>query len=229
MRLHRGDYDDVVERADEPVALARRLGRRRARDASISSTSTARAAAACGPSSCAQVPERCGPVPVAGLGRDPQPRRRAGAARRRRRPGRRRHRGLARPDAVARARRRARARARRRATGRCEARAGRRRRASPSTRRSSARQGARVLVTAIDRDGTLAGPDLELVGRAAAAGLRVLAAGGVRSPSDVDGSCRNRRRSRRRRPCAPYGVARLSPPSTTSRWPFTYFASSLAR
>ena len=47
-------------------------------------------------------------------------------------------------------------------------------------------QGARVLVTAIDRDGTLAGPDLELVGAAAAAGLRVLAAGGVRSPADVD-------------------------------------------
>jgi len=46
--------------------------------------------------------------------------------------------------------------------------------------------GARVLVTAIDRDGTLAGPDLDLVGAASAAGLRVLAAGGVRSPADVD-------------------------------------------
>jgi len=46
--------------------------------------------------------------------------------------------------------------------------------------------GARVLVTAIDRDGTLAGPDLELVGAAASTGLRVLAAGGVRSPADVD-------------------------------------------
>jgi phosphoribosylformimino-5-aminoimidazole carboxamide ribotide isomerase len=46
--------------------------------------------------------------------------------------------------------------------------------------------GARVLVTAIDRDGTLAGPDLELVRLAAGAGLRVLAAGGVRSPADVD-------------------------------------------
>lgn len=45
--------------------------------------------------------------------------------------------------------------------------------------------GSRVLVTAIDRDGTLSGPDLELVGQAAAAGLRVLAAGGVRSPADV--------------------------------------------
>jgi phosphoribosylformimino-5-aminoimidazole carboxamide ribotide isomerase len=46
--------------------------------------------------------------------------------------------------------------------------------------------GARVLVTAIDRDGTLAGPDLDLVETAAAAGLRVLGAGGVRSPADVE-------------------------------------------
>ena len=46
--------------------------------------------------------------------------------------------------------------------------------------------GARVLVTAIDRDGTLAGPDLRLVGQAAESGLRVLAAGGVRSPADVE-------------------------------------------
>jgi len=46
--------------------------------------------------------------------------------------------------------------------------------------------GARVLVTAIDRDGTLTGPDLDLVEAAAAVGLRVLAAGGVRSPADVD-------------------------------------------
>ena len=45
--------------------------------------------------------------------------------------------------------------------------------------------GARALVTAIDRDGTLPGPDLELVAEAAAAGVRVLAAGGVRSPGDV--------------------------------------------
>jgi phosphoribosylformimino-5-aminoimidazole carboxamide ribotide isomerase len=43
----------------------------------------------------------------------------------------------------------------------------------------------RVLCTAIDRDGTLAGPDLELVGSVAAGGLLVLAAGGIRSPGDV--------------------------------------------
>lgn len=46
--------------------------------------------------------------------------------------------------------------------------------------------GARVHLTAIDRDGTLGGPDLELVRRAAAAGVRVVAAGGVRTPADVD-------------------------------------------
>jgi phosphoribosylformimino-5-aminoimidazole carboxamide ribotide isomerase len=46
-------------------------------------------------------------------------------------------------------------------------------------------RGARLLVTAIDRDGTLGGPDLELVREAAASGSPVLAAGGVRSPADV--------------------------------------------
>jgi phosphoribosylformimino-5-aminoimidazole carboxamide ribotide isomerase len=46
-------------------------------------------------------------------------------------------------------------------------------------------RGRRVLVTAIDRDGTLAGPDLDLVATAASAGARVLAAGGVRTPADV--------------------------------------------
>jgi len=45
--------------------------------------------------------------------------------------------------------------------------------------------GARVLLTAIDRDGTLAGPDLDLVRRVSAANVSVLAAGGVRSPDDV--------------------------------------------
>jgi phosphoribosylformimino-5-aminoimidazole carboxamide ribotide isomerase len=55
-----------------------------------------------------------------------------------------------------------------------------------SVRDAAERAGsARVLVTAIDRDGTLAGPDVELVRTVAAAGLRVLAAGGVRSPEDV--------------------------------------------
>jgi phosphoribosylformimino-5-aminoimidazole carboxamide ribotide isomerase len=44
----------------------------------------------------------------------------------------------------------------------------------------------RVLATAIDRDGTLAGPDLELVRAVAGGGLRVLASGGVRTPEDVE-------------------------------------------
>jgi len=43
----------------------------------------------------------------------------------------------------------------------------------------------RVLCTAIDRDGTLSGPDLSLVESVAASGLAVLAAGGVRSLADV--------------------------------------------
>jgi phosphoribosylformimino-5-aminoimidazole carboxamide ribotide isomerase len=45
--------------------------------------------------------------------------------------------------------------------------------------------GRRMLVTAIDRDGTLAGPDIELVRQAVDAGGRVLAAGGIRSVADV--------------------------------------------
>ena len=43
----------------------------------------------------------------------------------------------------------------------------------------------RLHCTAIDRDGTLAGPDLALVDAVARSGLAVLAAGGVRSPADV--------------------------------------------
>jgi phosphoribosylformimino-5-aminoimidazole carboxamide ribotide isomerase len=46
--------------------------------------------------------------------------------------------------------------------------------------------GSRMLVTAIDRDGTLSGPDVELVRQAVEAGGRVLAAGGIRSPEDVE-------------------------------------------
>jgi phosphoribosylformimino-5-aminoimidazole carboxamide ribotide isomerase len=45
---------------------------------------------------------------------------------------------------------------------------------------------SRLLCTAIDRDGTLAGPDVELLERVCAgAGARVLAAGGVRSLDDL--------------------------------------------
>src|SRR3954453_8481613 len=45
--------------------------------------------------------------------------------------------------------------------------------------------GRRVLVTAIDRDGTLTGPALALVRQAVAAGARVLAAGGIRDVADA--------------------------------------------
>jgi phosphoribosylformimino-5-aminoimidazole carboxamide ribotide isomerase len=54
-----------------------------------------------------------------------------------------------------------------------------------AVRRCSEAGVSRVLATAIDRDGTLGGPDLELVRRVAGSGLRVLAAGGVRSPEDI--------------------------------------------
>lgn len=46
---------------------------------------------------------------------------------------------------------------------------------------------ARVLCTAIDRDGTLSGPDLELLKRVrSASGLPVLAAGGIGTRADLD-------------------------------------------
>lgn len=43
----------------------------------------------------------------------------------------------------------------------------------------------RVHVTAIARDGTMTGPDLELYSRACATGLKVVAAGGVRDDTDL--------------------------------------------
>lgn len=46
-------------------------------------------------------------------------------------------------------------------------------------------EGKRMLVTAIDRDGTLSGPDVELVRQAVEAGGRVLAAGGIRNTADI--------------------------------------------
>jgi phosphoribosylformimino-5-aminoimidazole carboxamide ribotide isomerase len=45
---------------------------------------------------------------------------------------------------------------------------------------------SRVLCTAIDRDGTLSGPDLRLLERVARPGLGVLAAGGIRPSRDLD-------------------------------------------
>jgi phosphoribosylformimino-5-aminoimidazole carboxamide ribonucleotide (ProFAR) isomerase len=46
---------------------------------------------------------------------------------------------------------------------------------------------ARLLCTAIERDGTLDGPNVELVRRVVSrSGLPVLAAGGIRSDEDID-------------------------------------------
>lgn len=45
---------------------------------------------------------------------------------------------------------------------------------------------ARLHVTAIERDGTMRGPDLELYRRACASGIAVVAAGGVRDDADVE-------------------------------------------
>lgn len=45
---------------------------------------------------------------------------------------------------------------------------------------------ARLHVTAIDRDGTLRGPDLELYRKVCASGIPVVAAGGVRDDRDLD-------------------------------------------
>jgi phosphoribosylformimino-5-aminoimidazole carboxamide ribotide isomerase len=50
---------------------------------------------------------------------------------------------------------------------------------------------ARLLCTAIDRDGTLAGPDLELLARVrTSSGLPLLAAGGIRSERDLEAVAR---------------------------------------
>jgi len=50
----------------------------------------------------------------------------------------------------------------------------------------SAAGAARFLVTAVGRVGGLAGPDLDLVERVVRSGVPVLAAGGVRSPGDLE-------------------------------------------
>jgi phosphoribosylformimino-5-aminoimidazole carboxamide ribotide isomerase len=57
--------------------------------------------------------------------------------------------------------------------------------AEDALRRAAACGVERCLVTAIERDGTLAGPDVELVRAAAAIVPAVIAAGGIRSPADV--------------------------------------------
>lgn len=58
--------------------------------------------------------------------------------------------------------------------------------AEEAAERSAAAGVSRLLCTAVDRDGTLQGPDLELLGRVLErSGLPVLAAGGIRSVADL--------------------------------------------
>jgi phosphoribosylformimino-5-aminoimidazole carboxamide ribotide isomerase len=184
VRLHRGDYDSVVERADDPIELAERwvaAGAVRVHLVDLDGARSGRVR----PELVRAVVERCSPTPVqasggirslddaralldAGADRvvvgtaawpDPTP-------------------WLAFGDALVLA---------------LDVQEGQLRAAGWTAAAGLSflealdrAHGARVLVTAIDRDGTLAGPDVELVRTAAAAGLRVLAAGGVRSPADVE-------------------------------------------
>ena len=183
VRLHKGSYDDVVDRADDPVELAARWvesGARRVHLVDLDGARTGRVR----PGLVRRVAGRIAPVPLqasggirsladahaliaAGADRvivgtaawpDPTPWFELGDAL---------VLALDVRDGQVRA-------------------AGWTEETGVSVREAAERAGsARVLVTAIDRDGTLAGPDVELVRTVAAAGLRVLAAGGVRSPEDV--------------------------------------------
>ena len=181
VRLHQGDYDAVVERATDPVALARRWADAGARRIHLVDLDGARSGRV-RPELVQQVAAVGLPVQASGGIRsleDAQALLEAGADRV--------VVGTAAwPDPTPwfAARRGARARARRaRRPG-----AGRGLdRAAGISLDDALEQVAdrRVLVTAIDRDGTLAGPDLGLTAAAVAAGARVLAAGGVRSPADV--------------------------------------------
>jgi phosphoribosylformimino-5-aminoimidazole carboxamide ribotide isomerase len=184
VRLRRGDYDDVVERAESPVALARRWVKAGAPRVHLVDLDGARSGAA-RPGLVADVAAAVAPVPLqasggirsladaqalldAGADRvvvgtaawpDPSPWHELGEAL---------VLALDVRDGTVRA-------------------AGWTEETGLAFEEALERAaGARVLVTAIERDGTLAGPDVELVRRAASAGLRVLAAGGIRSPRDVE-------------------------------------------
>jgi phosphoribosylformimino-5-aminoimidazole carboxamide ribotide isomerase len=187
VRLRQGDYDDVVESADDPAALARRwrdAGARRVHLVDLDGARTGRPR----PELVRQVARECAPAAlqasggirsledaralldagadrvVIGTAAWPDPAPWVAAL------------GPALVVAV-------------------DVRAGRLRTAGwtqdegisveDAVARAAACGVVRCLVTAIERDGTLAGPDLELVRVAAAAGPAVLAAGGIRSPEDV--------------------------------------------
>ena len=187
VRLRRGAYDDVVERADDPAALAERwcdLGAPRIHLVDLDGARSGRAR----PGLVERVAAACAPVPLQASGgvRSPADAHALLAAGADRvivgtaawpdpapwvaelgdalavaidvRDGRLQTSGWTRDEGVG---------------------------VSEALERAQAAGVRRVLVTAIDRDGTLAGPDLELVEQAAGTGLAVLAAGGIRSPEDV--------------------------------------------
>ena len=187
VRLHQGDYDDVVASAADPATLARRWrdsGARRIHLVDLDGARTGRAR----PELVRQVAAACAPIALQASGgirslEDAQALLDAGADRvvvgtaAWPDPG---------PwvDALGRA-----------LVVAVDIRAGRLQTAgwthdegisaTDAFARAAACGVVRCLVTAIERDGTLAGPDVELVRTAAAAGPAVLAAGGVRSPADV--------------------------------------------
>jgi phosphoribosylformimino-5-aminoimidazole carboxamide ribotide isomerase len=187
VRLRRGAYDDVVERADDPAALAGRwrdLGAGRIHLVDLEGARSGRAR----PELVRRVADACAPVPLQASGgiRSLSDARRLLAAGADRvvvgtaawpdpapwveelgeslavavdvRDGRLRTTGWTRDEGLT---------------------------VRVALERARTAGVRRVLVTAIDRDGTLAGPDLELFALAASSGLAVLAAGGIRSPEDV--------------------------------------------
>jgi len=187
VRLRQGNYDDVVNRADDPPALARRwreAGAHRIHLVDLDGARTGQVR----PELVAHVADACAPLPVqasggvrseddgrallnAGADRivvgtaawpDPEPWAEAfGDALVVAidvRDGRLRTRGWTQDDGPT---------------------------VQDALRRARTAGVGRCLVTAIERDGTLAGPDLALAALAAEAGLRVLAAGGVRTPDDL--------------------------------------------
>jgi phosphoribosylformimino-5-aminoimidazole carboxamide ribotide isomerase len=187
VRLHRGEYDQVVERAGDPVVLARRLAEEGATRIHLVDLDGARAGAV-RPDLVREVVAAAAPAPVQASGGirsvdDARALLDAGADRV--------VVGTAAfpdPDTWT------------AALGECvvvalDVRDGRIRTAgwteeaglalAEAVERCLAAGVGRVLCTAIDRDGTLSGPDVELVRAVAVSGLRVLAAGGVRSPADV--------------------------------------------
>jgi phosphoribosylformimino-5-aminoimidazole carboxamide ribotide isomerase len=187
VRLHQGDYDSVVERAGEPVTLARRFAEAGARRVHLVDLDGARSGRV-RPELVRAVAEAAAPAALQASGgirsiQDAAALLAAGADR-----------VIVGTAAVGEPAPWAEAFGARLAIA-LDVRDGQVRTAGwtegsglpldEAVRRCGAAGVVRVLCTAIDRDGTLAGPDLALVEKVAASGLSVLAAGGVRTPDDV--------------------------------------------